>query len=406
MPEIDYTNYIDFDTMLAFYNENKERLHMTEYGQHKVRKEGFTKWKSHLSSLQNISKKHNEVPVYLQFAEVLENSLRYITYPEYRSVIKKISEEMTALISMTDTVCFILGEGLKKSNFWVTLLFFEEIVKVIPISDLQTKLFFFGINRVHPISKLREERAGSFVIISCDDMTYTGSQIVEKEFLEITFRCKAPCPQEVYQSIPHYVAVPFTTAIAKAKIMSQPKTGIGALFFKNTVIIPTFKEQVERYYKDRPEVIKRIELLCIEKESNVKKTMRRNYLNIKRGHNAFTCIFGLGQTAVYFDHKLADYISVMQRLLALGSYPPNISFNEITAKFNSREAIEPVYSGPLINGCANGTCYEAYYKQIDYTYLGNEMRDNSSIISQIKSARPPKPKRAKKSKKNKPASEN
>ena len=406
MPEKDYDNYVDFGAMLAFYNENKEKLHMPEYGKHTVRKEGFDKWKSHLLSLHNTSRKRNEVPSYLYFAEVLERSLRYITYPEYLGVINKISEEMCVLIRATDTVCFIIGESLKKSNLWVTLLFFEEIIKVISAEELQSKLFFLGTKRIHPISKLRVDRPGSFVLISCDDMTYTGSQIVEKEFLEMTFRCKAPCPQEVYRSITHYVAVPYTTSIAKAKIMSPPRNGLGGLFFENTVIIPTFREQVEEYYKDRPEIIRAIELLCIEKESNVKKTVRRNYLNIKRGHNAFKCIFGFGQTAVYFDHKLADYISVMQRLIAMGSYPPNISHNEIKAKFNKHEAVEPVYSGPLIDGCISGTCYEAFYKQINYTYLGNEMRDNSSIISQIKSARPPKPKRPKKSKKNKPASEN
>jgi hypothetical protein len=391
-PAIDYDNYVNFDSMLAFYEENKAKIHMNEHSQHPINYEGFAEWKAHLSDLHNISLRRNEITTYLKFAEVLEHSLRYITFPEYMSVVEKIANEMIELIKANKTVCFVLGENIEKSNCWVSLLFFDIIVKKMPKEELQDKLFFFGTKRIHSIVKLSLQRTGPTVIISCDDMTYTGSQIVEKEFLEETFRCKAPCPKDEYRGIPHYVAVPYTTSIAKQKIISPPRMGMNAKFFENTVVLPTFKEQVEEYYKDEPGVIRQINLICEEKESSIKKSRRKNYLNTKRGHNAFGCIFGLGQSAVYFDHKLADWVSVMQQLLAKGSYPPNISYNNVKAKFNNGEKIEPRNALPLIKGCVTleygpELCYKAFYKQIQYTYFGHAIKGpNADIITLLKNA--------------------
>jgi hypothetical protein len=99
---------------------------------------------------------------------------------------------------------------------------------------------------------------------------------------------------------------------------------------------------------------------------------RNNYLNVKRGHNAFACIFGMGQTATYFDHKLADYISVMRNLIATGAYPKNITRNNLNAKLREKEKINIASSTSLIMGCDNSRdekdCFKPFYKSIEYTY--------------------------------------
>ena len=126
----------------------------------------------------------------------------------------------------------------------------------------------------------------------------------------------------------------------------------------------------------------------IEKQLILKNNSKQNnYLNIKRGHNSFVCVFGLGQTAVYFDHKLADHVSVMQKLFAKGSYPPNISYINVKAKFLNREKIKPLYDIPLISGCdetrQEEDCFYTFYKNITYTYFGNTIVSNCMHIIRL-----------------------
>jgi hypothetical protein len=110
-------------------------------------------------------------------------------------------------------------------------------------------------------------------------------------------------------------------------------------------------------------------------------------LNVKRGHNAFACIFGTGQTATYFDHKLADYISVMRNLIATGAYPKNITRNNLNAKLREKEKINIASSTSLIMGCDNSRdekdCFKPFYKSIEYTYNDTKLMGKSDIIRQL-----------------------
>jgi hypothetical protein len=305
------------------------------------------------------------------------------------SVISRITEEMYTLIQETDTICFILGEEIYKSNLWVSLLFLGELLKKQPETFVD-KVFCFGTKRIHSLTNLVKTRPGSIAIISFDDMTYTGMQIREKELFEETMRCIPPCPVNIYRSIRYYLAVPFTTTAARQKLASPYPEGINARFFENTVTLPTFKEQVLNYYKDEPATIKKLELMCDQMiESKINNTTRRNnYINIKRGHNIFKCIFRDGQSAVYFDHKIADYISVFQTLFAKGSYPSNISRKNVLAHFKSKTPIPRLYSVPLIINCDDSRtqmdCYSTFYKNIEYSYLGTPLSEKADMIKMFR----------------------
>ena len=98
----------------------------------------------------------------------------------------------------------------------------------------------------------------------------------------------------------------------------------------------------------------------------------------KRGRLTFSCgRLELGQLPIYFDHKIADDISVFPRLMSFGLVPPDFEYNFIR-NFNFISSEE---SGSHMKNCygahtpaphteTDGKCYKTFYKQIKYTYKG------------------------------------
>ena len=378
---------VGLSTFLDFYDENRDVILMPESGSHPINRAGFTVWKEHLSSLHNISRnKRSEITTYLKFADVLDHSLRYITFSEYLSVIKRIAPEIMKVINENDLVFFVVEGGLNKSNTWVALLFIRELLE-IGLTDFTDKVICCGIKRVPTINKIvTDNPEKSCAIIYFDDMAYTGSQIIANEGLE-RIRCKQ-CPDAEYLKVKYYLAIAYLTSTAKAKLIKAQPEGVNAIFFENTVILPSFMEQVLTYYHDEPATIRKLSLLCDAKFENrtrkAREANKNNYINIKRGHNVFGCVFGQGQTAVYFDHKLGDYISVMRNLLSRGLYPENISRSAVVGLYKEKRAVNGLFSESLIKGCTKDDCFEPYYKTIKYSFYGVKLYAEAGIIKQLK----------------------
>ena len=378
---------VGLSTFLDFYDENRDVILMPESGSHPINRAGFTLWKEHLSSLHNISRnKRSEITTYLKFADVLENSLRYITFSEYLSVIKRIAPEIMKVINENDLVFFVVEGGLNKSNTWVALLFIRELLE-IGLTVFTDKVICCGIKRVPTINKIvTDNPEKTSALIYFDDMAYTGSQIVANEGLE-RIRCKQ-CPDADYLKVKYYLAIAYLTSTAKAKLIKAQPEGVNAIFFENTVILPSFMEQVLTYYHDEPATIRKLSLLCDAKFENrtrkAREVNRNTYINIKRGHNVFGCVFGQGQTAVYFDHKLGDYISVMRNLLSRGLYPENISRSAVVGLYKEKRAVNGLFSESLIKGCTKDDCFEPYYKTIKYSFYGVKLYAEAGIIKQLK----------------------
>jgi hypothetical protein len=265
-------------------------------------------------------------------------------------------------------------------------------------------IFCFGARRIPAVARLQSTRPGPMVLIAFDDMAYSGEQFESFEVSERYIRCTSPYFLRAYAKIDFYIAVPFVSSVAYKKLMMSPSpngrvleppacSGLSAKFFPSTIVLPTFQEQVEAYYKDDPEAMDRIRYLCDDtfetRNRNRNNTRKRNqYIRYKRGHNAFGCIFGRGQTAVYFDHKLADYISVMRDLFASGSYPSNVSPYAVSIAFQNRVKLPSLSSAPFLQGC-NQTrneqdCFPAFYKTIPYTYRGHRMNLRQDVIRQMR----------------------
>jgi len=378
---------VGLSTFLEFYEENKDLILMPDSGVHPINRAGFTVWKEHLSTMRNISRdRRSEIKTYLKFADVLEHSLRYITFSEYLSVIKRIAPEIMKVISENDLVFFVVEGGLNKSNTWVALLFIRELLE-LGLTDFTDKVMCCGIKRVSTINQIViDNPEKSSALIYFDDMAYTGSQIIMNEGLE-RIRCKQ-CPDADYLKVKYYLAIAYLTSTAKAKLIKTYPEGVNAIFFENTVILPSFMEQVLNYYHDEPATFKKLSLLCDAKFENrtrkLREENRNNYINIKRGHNVFGCIFGEGQTAVYFDHKLGDYISVMRNLLVRGLYPENIPRSAVVGLYKEKRAVNGLFSESLISGCTKGDCFEPYYKTIKYSFNGSKLYAEAGIIKQLR----------------------
>jgi len=370
---------IEYNDLSALYEENKGKIYMTEkdgMGKHKLDETGFKAWTDHLKTLHNISEGKYEIETYIKFAEALHAKMRYVTFPEYMQKIQQISAEIIDLIESNDTVFFVVSGEAEKSNTWTTLLYFGELQKlkldsfkdkIVIITDtdcINGKLMNFA----------EENKTKKILVVHYDDMSYSGIQM------------SSSIPQDIIKralsNISYYIAISFITKFARGNV-----GGYGVKFFENTELVPDFEECVNEYYKGQPAIINRIKAICSridERQAESDPEEFSKILPFKRGHNAFQCYYGAGQSAIYFDHKIADYVSVLSTLFSKGTYPPNININSTLTAVLTGKKINPQFSGSLISTCdAEDECYKIFYKRFTYTFTGQEINPSKDLIDEI-----------------------
>ena len=373
---------LTFADLAILYEENKDKIYMTEkdgVGQHKLNEEGFKNWLEHIKAMHNISGDGSELDTYIKFGEAVFYNTRYVTFPEYMEKIKLMAGEMMELIRVDDLVFFVISGKSSKSNTWVMLLFFGELLK-LGLEAYSEKINVISIDREGSSYDLiyyafynRDKTISAFHF---DDMTYTGSQLSH----DISSFCER-IMWNVLENISYYIAVPFTTTFATNFLAKK-----SVKFFKNTETVPTISEIINKYYEGEQVIIDRIKLLCSgEEEFSKKARSDPNTMALKRGHNSFACkYYDNGLAAIYFDHKIADFVSVPSSWFSTGSYPPNIGLNEVTEINSKNDNIYPILSsGPLILSCTNeeqGECYRAFYKKFRYTFNGKVLDPSIGLV--------------------------
>ena len=387
-----------YSDLLTLYEENKGKIYMTEkdgMGQHLLSEEGFRNWTGHLRAMHNISGDGSEIETYMKFAEAIHNKTRYVTFPEYMGIIELIAGEIIELIKANDAVFFVVSGQASKSNTWVMLLFFGELLKLgleaysekINIIHIEPGLDDVPEEEVEEMAKEAKaykiltdfaatNKDKTIAAIHFDDMSYTGEQLGEA-----IYYVSEDIKKRGLSNLSYHIAVAFITTVARKSLSEK-----SVLFFKNTEIVPTIKRVINEYYKAEPDIIKRISLICNNQAGfHMKAKSDSKAIALKRGLNAFGCYFALGQSAIYFDHKIADDLSVLSTLFSKGSYPPNIGINEVTKYYSKKAMIKPtLFSGPLISSC-NGVneCYTTFYKRFKYTFRGSVINPSNKIIAEI-----------------------
>ena len=376
---------LSYDDLNTFYEENKAKLYMSEkdgVGQHTLDEQGFAKWIGHLSSLHNISEDGSEIPTYLAFAEALKANIRYVTFPEYLAKIQHIATEIIGLTEKCDTVFFVASGKNNKSNMWIMLLYFGELLKM-NIAAYKDKIHIVSLKSHDHGDKASELMCAyakrnptkNVYAFHFDDMSYSGQQI-EQSITDIV--------RFIYNkqitNLHYYITVGYITRQAKRLFSQMP-----IKMLANTEQVPDLGQIMKKHYKDKPDMLKRIRQMCTSLGNFTIMLSRNNppSFSLKRGLNAFDC--RLDKAAIYFDHKIADDLSVLSTLFSKGSYPKDLSPNVVKAGLKQFTADPPLFSGSLISGC-NGSpteCYTSFYKKFYYTFLAKTLGPDKYLMDEI-----------------------
>ena len=233
---------------------------------------------------------------------------------------------------------------MKKSNFWITMLFFGYLSNVIT---------GICVNDIH-------RTVGKTLVIIPDDVSYSGGQY--KSVLN-------SLSNRIEENQDIFAAIPYISNKALGKI--KKKEGL-----KSKVVI---SKESEIFYS--------IEELIDKDEDMTERKLKTQHTNVKRKLWKDLTTISRNLHPIYFDHKLADMASIYQDIYALG--------RPLNSKYcNNWEEMS------LIDNCGNAydigcderfmdlqnnvgwkkMCPSPFYKGIEYTYNGERVNTMDDIL--------------------------
>ena len=368
-----------FDKLSVFYDENKAKLKLPQdqIGIHSVNKENMATWLEKLKEYDESILFRNFInrDVYALFGKILRDNLRYIDFTEYYKKIVAMAREMDTIFTKNKDAYFVfqIDSNIKKSNTWVFMLLFGLIRPTIIKLGIKNNIYFnisYGGNELitfknnkdiaELVLKAKAEDK-TVVLLVPDDMAYSGTQLNKhiRTFYSTyfqTFFNKDTCKFKTY------LLIGYMTTIAKKLLASYKNIH----FMACTDVIKTLRDCIMEYETnsetERPK-LKYLKTVQIN-DSTDKFTMGHSKLSV-----------------VYFDHKIADSVSIYWDIINFGTYPKTY------AKLISMYA----NVGPLINNCKHipvslvtkisglpfDACVMPYYKTITYTLNNSPLKLNS-----------------------------
>jgi len=367
---------ISFEQCIDFYNENKDKILIPEEkrGIYNINKQNVDKW---LAKIDNADMKlifdkenkykgdlinpypdtyegHEKVRSMIKkFSKKIIDNMRYVNFYELIDRIKRIASEIYDKIRIYDQVHFIVVDNIYKSNTWILLLFIHCLMEIINsydrdnLSYYNKKIVIFSDAEksiIHHIKKYNDKKT---LAIYFDDMSYSGVQIH-------TYLRKSAAYRKKSVEYDLYLGVAFISEYAINNINSLFIDHSHKIkLFENTEIIkPFYKIMMEDPNND--EEFKNF----INRECKI-DTSSIDFTSLKYGCYRAIC-------SIYFDHKLADFLSTFTRILSNGS---NIIDDENIRLINNCEDID-----------VDKTCPPAFYKSIIYTYNGNILEEDNLCI--------------------------
>ena len=226
----------------------------------------------------------------------LIESIEYINYNQYIEQLKKITSELINKMKEDyDNIYFIAEGDIDKSNTWVMMLFIDELLnrnffdnnpdinKKINVSSDIFNLYKYLKENV-PTKKI--------LFIFFDDMSYSGRQI------ELSLP-----NNKGEKNIPNFNIYLCMGYIGKTAIKTISENS-NFKIFPSTKIIDTLYNRFLENNNDNDEYIK-LYKKAIDNESKFYSSLQL-YDNL---------------SLIYFDHKIADVLSICQKLIYFGSYP-------------------------------------------------------------------------------------
>ena len=380
---------LSYQTFLSFYNENKNKLFMPVSGNRSINDEHVNIWYDNIEKYSP----ENVRDVYLAFAKTYIEILMYVDFDTFLTATEEIAQDINILLenhTQYDKIYFYIPEEVTKSNFWITLLVFHYFNNLAFRSRSRSRSKSPRSRSKSPRSRSKSPRSRSrslshettfknkiqfvydfnyiiescynggspnkTVCIYCDDMPYTGNQLISN--IKIPKKYSSIEKDIIMTNLNIIVGCPYISNIAKTKLETMSYV---TLCNRSRIINSYIDELKIRYLESEPEMVNQILEMF-----NFKNPL------YALGRNACEC--STSYIAIYFDHKLADELSTFKKVLLTGSYPVK---DETECRIT-----------PLINGCsvtdvtqslpgykcnrpysfdAELDCYIPYYKTIVYT---------------------------------------
>lgn len=288
-------------------------------------------------------------PDLVKFARVFTQNIKYVSFTQFHSVIYQVANEIVARIrdDAPKKVYALIDGHARKSNTWVALLCWEVIRPVV--TDVVNSPFLI------PEADFQD----TIAIIHMDDMSYSGMQMGD------TIEYIAPNFQE--GTTYYYPLIPYMGITAKKHLLSiWPHLR----FSGHTLVIQSFAHFIEAAGYNKKQILKTLD------------------------QEPWKLLYGIegDHILIYFCHKLADSVSIPNKMLA-GLYVAD-SEGKVTKTFhaihNCEDAVYQTTDGEVMGPQTvvgdfedDKTCPLAFYKFIQYTFDGKPLTDSSSSIIEL-----------------------
>lgn len=324
------------------------------------------------AALQNSNcDRADHTAAYTLFAQLFAQFLRYIPFDEMMDRIRRISHEIVGVAEDHDYIFLFIDDDVSKSNTWIALLYVGELLKLNFFGKFNQKLGivsnFLDIKK-HVESE--DDETTRFLVLHFDDMSYSGRQmassILNKDL------------QEAY-NVSWYLCVAY---IGTAAVELFKSTGKPHNIFRNTEIIPSFRTQVKGLVKTGQ----------LSKSAPVRELLSLLSVNDRGdydffyGKEAWNCRGN--QSAIYFDHKIADSLSVFQKILNGGTFPAEADKCFSIGLINNCPADPYGGKGCMLLGSEKKletdipdevTCPKTFYKNFSYSFNRLQIKKRTDV---------------------------
>ncbi len=291
----------------------------------------------------------------VDFAQSFAKNLRHVSFSEFSDALGRTSIDIAGRIQRErpDAVVLVIDGVINKSNTWITLLVWSFLSGVVThltddLADIPAAITNNPNKRVF--------------VLQPDDMSYSGTQMgfvvadVTDWTSQVTF-------------------LPVVGFMGSAAVKSL-KEITSAFEVPSTVsVIPSLKKVLKKDHGSG-------------RAWEIMQTLNQK---------PWSDYYGVWESAtlIYFDHKLADRVSIPTKML-VDAVAFNASTKEVT-KFrlihNCEDAIYKTDTGKLIDPDTQFvdlddeyTCPKAYYKTLVYTFNGIPLtQKDESVLANIRS---------------------
>ena len=348
------------------YKENENKLYMTKT--YPIDENKFTHWiNCHPTTCSK------------WMATLFRRYTRHVPFTEFQDTLYRVCHDIKIKIQKEgykNVVLFIPLKGLFKSNLWVALLSFKilhDTITHVVVNPKQIKTFV-ETPKLHLNQKT--------IFLYPDDCSYSGKQVREFTVYELM-------TYGISKKIDVMLLIPFITSQAISHIQDS-NYNCKILTSDAAELVNTFDTQIYKKQDNR-------DIL------NQCKTEFEQIINSSLSNDAHRC-------TLYFDHKLADDMSVFNVVYNTGIllYAPENSqeeklseelankmftFQSLISNCQCFVQAKDVISKTITEACADinkklvndevHNCPRAFYKQITYTFNNRLLSASLEEIGQI-----------------------